>query len=203
MAPFSCGFLHGMITSQLQLLAILKSHCKHMVCNDIWLNSRSMLQEAGEPCVSLQAADFLKMLHEAGARPQHASMSWVENHLQWICWKLAALEAQHSHLRSQLLTADVVFDELKIRQGPLPMDTDNCPSFSIGQAEVDMSHAYFAPGKALEVVTNEAGHDTNLAACCPNGKIHLLGVLWHVARAATFEIIWPYPGTFGCSLCRC
>lgn len=55
------------------------------------------------------------MLHEAGARPHNAPLAWVENHLQWICWKLAALEAQHSHLQAQILTADVVLDELKIR----------------------------------------------------------------------------------------
>lgn len=61
---------------------------------------------------------MMKLLHEAGARPQNAPMSWIENHLQWICWKLAVLEAQHPYLQSQMLTADVVLDELKIRWDP-------------------------------------------------------------------------------------
>ncbi len=64
---------------------------------------------------STTAADFQTRLLEAGARPQNAEMPWVQNHLQWICWKLAALEHQHPQLKAQLLCADVVLDELKIR----------------------------------------------------------------------------------------
>ncbi|KAK9856131.1 hypothetical protein WJX84_010763, partial [Apatococcus fuscideae] len=59
--------------------------------------------------------DFEKLLLDAGARSQNASKPWVENHLQWICWKLAAKEAQHTKLKGKLRDADVVLDELKMR----------------------------------------------------------------------------------------
>ncbi|KAK9831095.1 hypothetical protein WJX74_003332 [Apatococcus lobatus] len=110
--------------------SLLKQRCKGQDClpvtswpalpdatsNDGKLDLRVPAgKEAGEGGVLLRAADFFKMLHEAGAGPQNASMPWVENHLQWICWKLAALEAHLPRLQSQLLTADVVLDELKLR----------------------------------------------------------------------------------------
>ena len=75
------------------------------------------MQSNGEAAVAMTGADFHKSLLEAGARLQDAEIPWVLNHLQWICWKLAALELQHPQLKGQLLCAEMILDELKIRYG--------------------------------------------------------------------------------------
>ena len=78
-------------------------------------------QTVGQRGSDLGCEDFERLLLDAGARSQNASKPWVENHLQWICWKLAAKEAQHTKLKGKLLDADVVLDELKMRYGQKPL----------------------------------------------------------------------------------
>ena len=50
-SSFSCGFLHGMTYSQLQLNAITKPYCcsvcKHTLCSDIWPGGSSQFCDAG------------------------------------------------------------------------------------------------------------------------------------------------------------
>ena len=60
--------------------------------------------------------DFVSMLHEAGANQRLATEAWLSNCYCWTIWKLAAYEQTYpEQLQGQLLTKDVMLDQLKYR----------------------------------------------------------------------------------------
>ncbi len=65
---------------------------------------------------SLGPEDFVVMLHEAGASQRLATEAWLSNCYCWTIWKLAAYEQTYpEQLQGQLLTKDVMLDQLKYR----------------------------------------------------------------------------------------
>lgn len=64
----------------------------------------------------LGPADFMALLHAAGAESQFTSLVWVTNHYRWIVWKLACYEHHcPQQFAGRMLTAPIVLDQLKYR----------------------------------------------------------------------------------------
>jgi breast cancer 2 susceptibility protein len=74
------------------------------------------LQGVGSQGEKLGPAEFMALLHAAGADSQYATSAWVTNHYRLIVWKLARYECQAPHqLSGRALTPPVILDQLKYR----------------------------------------------------------------------------------------
>ena len=71
------------------------------------------LQEDSE--VRAVPEDMQQALLDSGADSRLLKLSWVENNLRWVMWKLVSLAEHLEGKRSQLLSFDVVLDEMKKR----------------------------------------------------------------------------------------
>ena len=74
------------------------------------------MQALGKAGEQLGAADFMVLLHAAGAEPQYCSEAWVANHYRWVVWKLACYERRcPDQLAGRMLTVPVILDQLRYR----------------------------------------------------------------------------------------
>eukprot|EP00898_Chlorokybus_atmophyticus_P001304 jgi/Chlat1/2174/Chrsp17S02749 len=119
--------LHDMYASRAKRIPLVEffEHAPQDSTLQACCDDKQIHLPAGSPLVNLRvkdssglqlrSADFREMLLAAGVDKNAASEHWVQNHFQWIVWKLASYEQSFPQYRGHCLTPSRVLDQLKYR----------------------------------------------------------------------------------------